>query len=124
MTSTLAQLKQRSDSDRKAAREAYIGLLSKPIAGNKALTKLDADKLHALCQQLGITPEQAAEDETTLRRVAELTEAGKGWDARMKDLKDEQNALAPQWSPNAETEAVLKLRREFGEGRDRLHNLS
>ena len=62
MTTTLQeQLQQRTDADTKAALKAYTSLLNKSIGG-KALTKPEADKLHGLCQQLGITPEQAEED--------------------------------------------------------------
>ena len=119
MTSTLTQLQQRTDADTNAARTAYATLLTKS-AGGKQLTKIEADKLHGLCQQLDITPEQASADETTLRRVAALTEAAKGWGARSKELTDEQDAIGDRWSRNAESEARMKLTKDFGEGRERL----
>ncbi len=119
MTSTLTELKKRSDADAEKARQTYARLLSKS-ASSKGLTKLEGDSLHAACKELGITPEAAAEDEATLRRVAELDDLGKSWDARTKKLTDEQNDIGDRWSTSAMTEARLKLTTDFGVGRERL----
>ncbi len=123
MTSTLTQLNQRTDAAAKETRATYASLLAKP-AGGKQLTKIEADKLHSLCQQLGITPDQAAQDEITLKRVIELEAAESEWGARSKELTDEQDAIGDRWSLNAESEARLKMIKDFGEGRARLNEIS
>ena len=119
MTSTLQQLKQRTDADATAAREAYAALLGKAADGT-ALNKIQADKLHGLCQQLSITAEQAAEDEKTLQRISELLEASSGLDARIKELNAEQAEIGDRWSIDAMVEARLKVNMDFGAGRERL----
>ncbi len=122
MTSTLTQLQQRTDADAEAACTSYTRLLTKSASG-KPLTKLEGDSLHAACKDLDITPEQAAEDEVTLKRIAELTEIGQGWDGRLEELDAERKAIGSRWSRNAEVEARLKLIKDFGEGRERLAKL-
>ena len=119
MTSTLTQLQQRTDADAEKARQTYARLLNKSASG-KPLTKLEGDSLHAACKDLDITPEQAAEDEVTLKRIAELTEIGQGWDGRLEELDAERKVIGSRWSQNAEIEARLKLIKDFGEGRERL----
>ena len=118
MTSTLTELKKRTDADAEKARQAYARLLNKSASGK--LTKLEGDSLHAVCKELDITPEQAAEDEVTLQRIAELTEIGQGWDDRLKELAAARDDIGDRWSMNAETEARLQLLKDFGAGRERL----
>ena len=122
MTTTLEQLRTRTDADTRTARETYRTLLSKS-AGGTTLAKLEADKLHTVCQQLSITAEQAAEDEATLRRVAELSAASTGWDKQMQELTAEQKRIGPNFTPTAEAERREKLRMEFVVGHERLNKI-